>query len=326
MADLQLTLACAPYDHTLALQDGAVKPNGIELTYLARLPLEIFARMLQYQEFDVSELSITSYVRLLDAGDCPFVALPVFPSRVFRHGYIFVNTQRGIAGAADLAGKRGGVPDYGMAAAVYVRGLLEHEYGVKPSQVEWVQGGAAPPPEALPPDVRITPAPPGRDLGDLLAQGEIDFLVAPFPPSSFRRGAPTVARLFPDYKTAEQDYYRRTRIYPIMHLVVIRRVLYEAHPWVALSLYQAFCAAKERGYRRLLELGSAKATMAWLQPALDEEIALFGRDRWPYGVEPNRPTLEALLGYLQEQGLTNRRVEVDELFAPSTAGDAPSIG
>ena len=141
MADLPLTLACGAYDHTQALQDGTVKPDGIELTYLARLPLEIFSRMLRYQEFDVAELSFTSYLALLDRGDCPFVAIPVFPSRVFRHSYIFINTERGIAGPADLAGKRGGVPDYGMAAAVYVRGLLQHEYGVRPSDVEWVQGG-----------------------------------------------------------------------------------------------------------------------------------------------------------------------------------------
>jgi 4,5-dihydroxyphthalate decarboxylase len=326
MADLRLTLACGAYDHTLALQDGSVKPDGIELTYLARLPLEIFARMLLHQEFDVSEMSLTTYVALLDRGDCPFVAIPVFPSRVFRHGYIFVNTERGIERPADLAGRRGGVPDYGMAAAVWVRGLLQHEYGVRPSQVEWVQGGAARLERPLPPDVRLTRAPARTDLDTLLAQGEIDFLVAPFPPSSFRRGVPTVGRLFPDYKTVEQDYYRRTRIYPIMHVVVIRRALYERHPWMALSLYQAFCAAKERGYRRLLELGSAQATMAWLQPALDEEQALLGRDHWPYGVEANRPTLAALLQYLPEQGLTDRQVAVEELFAPSTVGNVPGVG
>ena len=246
MADLQLTLACGPYDRTLALQDGSMKPDGIELTYVARQPAEIFWRMLQYQEFDVSELSLSNYTSLVDSGRCPFMAIPVFPSRVFRHGYVFVNTKCGINKPADLVGKRGGVPEYTMTAAVYARGMLEHEYGVSPSQVEWVQGRAERIERRLPPDVRVTPAPIGQDLGELLDWGEIDFLVTANNPASFRRGSANVARLFPDYKSVEQDYYRRTRIYPIMHTVVIRREIYDAHPWVALSLYQAFCAAKDR--------------------------------------------------------------------------------
>lgn len=323
MGDLSLTLACGPYDRTLALQDGSVKPDGIELTYLARQPAEIFWRMLRYREFDVSELSLSNYVSLMDGGDCPFVAIPVFPSRVFRHGYIFINTERGIHAPADLAGRRGGVPDYTMTAAVYARGMLEHEYGVRPSQVRWVQGRADRIARRPPPEVQITPAPAGQDLGDLLERGEIDFLVTANNPLCFRRGAPNVRRLFPNYKEVEQEYYRRTRIYPIMHTVVIRRDIYDAHPWVALSLYQAFCAAKERCYRLLVESGSAKASLAWLQPALEEEQALFGPDWWSYGVEANRPSLEALLQYSHEQGLTDRRLNVEELFAPSTLPDIP---
>src|SRR5438874_2542493 len=169
MADLQLTHACGPYDRTLAIQDGSIKPDGIDITYVARQPAEIFWRMLQYQEFDVSELSLSNYTTLIDRGDAPFIAIPVFPSRVFRHGYIFINTDSGIREPKDLIGKRGGVPEYTMTAAVYARGMLEHEYGVAPSQVEWVQGRTERISRQLPPDVTLTQGPPGRDLGDLLA-------------------------------------------------------------------------------------------------------------------------------------------------------------
>jgi 4,5-dihydroxyphthalate decarboxylase len=323
MPDLRLTLACGPYDRTLALQDGTIKPDGIELTYVARQPAEIFWRMLQYQEFDVSEMSLSNYTSLVDRGDAPFIAIPVFPSRVFRHGYIFVNANKGIKTAADLIGKRGGVPEYTMTAAVYIRGLLEHEYGVKPSQVEWVQGRAERIQRTLPPDVKVTQGTPGEDLGDLLERGDIDFLITANNPVSFRRGAGAVQRLFPNYKELEIDYYRRTKIYPIMHTVVIRRDIYDAHPWVALSLYQAFAAAKERCYRLIAETGSAKATLAWLQSAIEEEQEVFGPDWWAYGVNATRPSIDALLQYSHEQGLTDRRLGVDELFAPSTLRDIP---
>jgi 4,5-dihydroxyphthalate decarboxylase len=323
MVDLHLTLACGPYDRTQALQDGTIKPDGIELTYLARQPAEIFWRMLQYQEFDVSELSLSNYTTLVDRGNAPFIAIPVFPSRVFRHGYIFVNTNSGIKEPRDLIGKRGGVPEYTMTAAVYARGMLEHEYGVRPSDVEWVQGRAERITRALPAEVKVTPGPPGRDLGDLLEAGEIDFMMTANNPVSFRRGAPNVQRLFPDYKTVEQDYYTRTRIYPIMHTVVIRRDVYDANPWVALSLYQAFSAAKDRCYALIGETGSAKASLAWLQPAIEEEQAIFGPDWWSYGANANRPSIDALLQYSHEQGLSDRRLTVDELFAPSTLRDIP---
>jgi 4,5-dihydroxyphthalate decarboxylase len=322
MGDLRLTLACGPYDRTLALQNGTVKPDGIELTYLPLQPAEIFWRMLQYQEFDVSELSLSNYTTLLDAGECPFVAIPVFPSRVFRHGYFFINADAGIQGPADLAGKRGGVPEYSMTAAVYGRGLLEHEYGVRPSQVEWVQNRTDRIARPLPSNVSITHA-PGQELGDLLERGEIDFLLTANNPLSFRRGSPKVRRLFPDYKAAEQEYYRRTRIYPIMHTVVVRRDIYARHPWVALSLYRAFWQAKQRCYHLMTETGSAKASLAWLQPAIEEEQALFGADWWAYGLEANRPTLEALTQYVHEQGLSDRRVAIEELFAPVTLQDVP---
>ena len=239
MANLRLTLACGPYDRTQALRDGTITPEGIELNYITLQPAEIFWRMLQFQEFDVSEMSLSNYTSLASGANSPFIAIPVFPSRVFRHGYFFINTNAGIEKPADLAGKRGGVPEYSMTAAVYMRGLLQHEYGVKPTQVEWVQGRTDRLGRALPRDIKLTQAPAGTELGDLLEKGEIDFLMTANNPLSFRRGSPNVRRLFPNYMELEKDYYRRTKIYPIMHTVVIRREIYDRDPWVALSLYKA---------------------------------------------------------------------------------------
>ncbi len=323
MADLRLTFACGPYDRTQALRDGTIKPEGIEITYLPLQPAEIFWRMLQYKEFDVSEMSLSNYTTLVASGASPFMAIPVFPSRVFRHGYFFINTKKGISSPADLKGKRGGVPEYSMTAAVYMRGLLQHEYGIKPSDIEWVQGRADRLGHALPDGIRLTQAPDGSELGDLLERGEIDFLMTANNPLSFRRGAPTVKRLFPNYREVEQDYYRRTKIYPIMHTVVVRRDLYERDPWIALSIYKALCRAKDYSFRMLAEAGSPKASFAWLQPLLEEEQSIIGKDWYPYGIEANRPTIEALLQYTHEHGLTPRRVKIEELFAPSTLRDIP---
>src|SRR5579872_7377145 len=271
MANLRLTLACGPYDRTQALRDGTIRPEGIELTYLTLQPAEIFWRMLQFREFDISEMSLSNYTSLVSGGNSPFIAIPVFPSRVFRHGYFFINTKKGIKRPEDLAGRRGGVPEYSMTAAVYMRGLLQHEYGIRPSSIEWVQGRADRLGRQLPGDIRLTQAPARTELGDLLDCGDIDFLMTANNPLSFRRGSANVARLFPDYAAAEKDYFRRTRIYPIMHTVVIRREIYDRDPWVAQSLYKALCTAKDRCYALLAEHGSPKVSSAWLQPLLEEE-------------------------------------------------------
>jgi 4,5-dihydroxyphthalate decarboxylase len=323
MADLRLTFACGPYDRTQALRDGTIRAEGIELTYLPLQPAEIFWRMLQYKEFDASEMSLSNYTTTIGAGNSPFIAIPVFPSRVFRHGYFFVNTSKGITKPADLKGKRGGVPEYSMTAAVYMRGMLEHEYGVKPSDVEWVQGRADRLGHALPSNIRLTQAPAGTELGDLLERGEIDFLMTANNPLSFRRRAGNVKRLFPNYAEVEKDYYRRTKIYPIMHTVVIRREIYDRNPWVALSLYKALSQAKEYSYRMVAEFGSPKVSSAWLQPLLEEEQEIIGKDWYPYGIEANRPSIEALLQYSHEHGLSPRRIKLEELFAPSTMRDIP---
>jgi 4,5-dihydroxyphthalate decarboxylase len=323
MSNLRMTFACGPYDRTQALRDETIRPEGIDLTYITLQPAEIFWRMLQYREFDASEMSLSNYTSLVSAGNAPFIAVPVFPSRVFRHGYFFINSKKGIEKPADLKGKRGGVPEYSMTAAVYMRGLLQHEYGVKPADVEWVQGRTDRLGRKLPPEIRLIQAPAGSELGDLLERGEIDFMMTANNPLSFRRGARTVRRLFPNYKELEQDYYRRTKIYPIMHTVVIRREIYERNPWVALSLYKALCRAKDYSYGLLAETGSPKASLAWLQPLLEEEQAIIGPDWFPYGIEKNRPTIDALLQYTHEHGLTDRRLAIEELVAPSTLRDIP---
>ncbi len=323
MANLRLNFACGPYDRTQALRDGTIQPDGIDLNYLALQPAEIFWRMLQFKEFDASELSFSNYTTLVSEGNPPFIAVPAFPSRVFRHGYFFINTNKGITSGADLKGKRGGVPEYSMTAAVYMRGLMQHEFGVKPSDVEWVQGRADRLGRKLPSDVPLTQAPAGTELGDLLERGEIDFLITANNPLSFRRGAKNVRRLFPNYAEMEKDYYRRTKIYPIMHTVVIRRDIYERDPWAAVSLYKAMCEAKERCYRLLQEAGAPKASFAWLQPMIEEEQAIIGNDWYPYGIEQNKPSIEALLQYTHEQGLSVRRLTIAELFAPSTMRDIP---
>jgi 4,5-dihydroxyphthalate decarboxylase len=323
MAHLRLNFACGPYDRTQALRDGTINPEGIELNYLTMQPAEIFWRMLQFKEFDASEMSLSNYTTLVSEGNPPFIAVPAFPSRVFRHGYFFINTAKGITSGADLKGKRGGVPEYSMTAAVYMRGLMQHEFGVKPSDVEWVQGRADRLGRKLPADIRLTQAQVGSELGDLLERGEIDFLITANNPLSFRRGAKNVRRLFPNYAEMEKDYYRRTKIYPIMHTVVIRRDIYERDPWVAMNLYKALCEAKEHCYRLLLEAGAPKASFAWLQPMIEEEQAIIGRDWYPYGIAQNKPSIEALLQYTHEQGLSQHRLKIEDLFAPSTLRDIP---
>ncbi len=328
MANLRLSLACGPYDRTQALIDGSIRPEGVDLTYLAIQPAEIFWRQLQYGEFDVCEMSLSNYTTLVARALArsqtpPYIAIPVFPSRVFRHGYFFVNPDKGIATPKDLEGKRGGVPEYSMTAAVFMRGLLQHDYGVDLKSIRWLQGRTDRLQHRLPPDVQLEQGDPSLELGDLLEQGEIDFLVTANNPLAFRRGSPKVRRLFPDYVDLEKAYYRRTRIYPIMHTVVIKRTIFDRDPWVAMSLYKAFCAAKDRCYRLLRETGSPKASFAWLQPMIEQEQAIFGQDWYAYGVEASRPTLEALLLYTHEHGLTEQRLNIEDLFAPATLKDIP---
>ena len=323
MSRLPLTFASCKYDRMEALRSGDVAADGIDLDMrVFKAGREIFDRMVGGREFDVAELSASEFISLAGRGDCPFVALPVFPSRVFRHGYIFVNTRAGIQAPKDLEGKRIGVPLYTQTAAIWVRGHLAHQYGVRLDTIRWVQGAVETggshgkphaPPLLKPANVEINAS--GRSLEDLLAAGEIDALVGSRKPPLLGR-APEIARLFPDFRAIEREFYTRTKIFPIMHLIAMRRVLHEQHPWIAANLYRAFVASKERALARMRYGGSLAVMLPWLMSEVEEVDALFGGDAWPYGVEPNRPTLEALVQHMVEQNLIARAMPIDDLFVP----------
>jgi 4,5-dihydroxyphthalate decarboxylase len=322
MPSLPITFACGLYDRMLALQTGDIKPDGIDLNFLAiDNPREIFDRMSNRLEFDACEMSSSEFISRYAAGKLPFVGLPVFASRVFRHGFIVVN-RTFVKTPADLAGKRIGVPLYTQTAALFVRGLMQHDLGIDLSGIEWVQGAVNEPgaygnPAVMPllKPVKITPNQTGKSLSDLLAKGEIQAIIGSNLPDSLKRH-PDVVRLFPDYRAREQDYFRRTRIFPIMHLVVIRNDVYERHPEVAKSLYKAFTAAKDRAWEKMRYAGTLRYMLPWLPADVEEIDELFGGDCWPYGVEPNRPTLEALVNYMAEQGLIPAPVAIEKLFVP----------
>ncbi|HEY4404033.1 MAG TPA: PhnD/SsuA/transferrin family substrate-binding protein [Xanthobacteraceae bacterium] len=322
MPNLKLTLACWDSDRTRPLIDGRVRPEGIDLDIKVLRPRQTFQRMLDDQEFHVSELSLASYAALKGRGACPFVAIPVALSKIFRHSCIYVRTDAGIAAPADLKGKRVGTSQYSATALVFMRGLLQHEYGVAPSALHWFMGGlntfTEQPliPLNLPKDVRLDFLPAGKTLEGLFDAGELDALLSIYIPSLFRTGSPRIARLFPNFKQVEQDYYRRTRIFPIMHIVVLREDVYQEHPWAARSIYQAFAAAKELAVAGLHDSDALQLALPWLLDHVEEAWRVFGKDFWSYGLEPNRPTLAALGRYVHEQGLSPRVVSPDELFAP----------
>jgi 4,5-dihydroxyphthalate decarboxylase len=316
-----LTFACGRYDRMLPLLTGEVKVEGVDLTYLPiDSPRAIFDRMAGGEAFDLSEMSLSEYISRYVAGECPFVALPVFPSRIFRHSMIAVNRNR-IKTPADLAGKRIGVPLYTMTAAVYVRGLLEHDYGVDLSGVQWVQGSinhatghGSPTVMPLLRKANIAQNTGDRSLSDLFDAGELDAVSGTDMPDAMRTN-PDLVRLFPNFRAVEQDYFRRTHIFPIMHTVVMRRSVYESDPTLAPRLFAAFEAAKAVVLERMRYVGTLAYMLPWMIDDVDEIDRVFGGDCWPYGVEPNRPTLEALTTYLYEQGLTARTVPVEDLFA-----------
>jgi 4,5-dihydroxyphthalate decarboxylase len=321
MPNLKLTLACWDYDRTRPLIDGRVKPEGIDLDIKLLRPRQTFQRMLDDKEFHVSELSLSSYTALKGRGDCPFVAVPVALSKIFRHSCIYVRTGAGIKKPEDLKGKRVGTSQYSSTALVYMRGMLQHDYGVKPSDMHWFMGGlntfTEQPliPLDLPKDVKLDFLATGQTLEKMFAAGELDALLSIYIPSLFLEGSPQIARLFPNYKEVEQDYYRRTKIFPIMHTVVVREDVHREHPWVAKSIYKAFCEAKEVAVETLYDTDALMVALPWLLDHVEEAWRVFGKDYWAYGLEPNRPTLAAIGRYVHEQGLSPRIVEVDELFA-----------
>ncbi len=309
MPDLRLTLACWDYDRSRPLIDGRVKPEGIDLDIKVLRPRETFPRMLDKQEFDVSEMSLASYASLKGKGACPFVAIPVALSKIFRHGCIYVRPGAGIRTPQDLKGKRVGTTQYGSTGLVFIKGMLAHDHGVAAEDIHWL-------PLSLPATIEIDFLPAGKTLEAMMAAGELDALFSLYIPESFLRGAAHIRRLFADHKAVEQDYYRRTGIFPIMHTVVIRDDVYRKDPWVAQSLYGAFCAARDIALQGLYDTDALHLSLPFLIDHVEETWRVFGKDFWSYGLEPNRPTLAALGDYVHEQYLSPRKVAPEELFAP----------
>ena len=318
---LQLTFACSLYDRMVPLFAGRVQPEGIDLTFLAEEDVRhTFDRMGKDQAFDLSEMSGTELITRLDAGNSPLVAIPVFPSRVFRHSFLFVNHRAGIRTPKDLEGKRIGVPLYTMSAALWIRGVLRDDFGVDFSTVHWIQGAVDKPgghgSPTLPPTIkvaRLEQNQSGRTMWERLVAGEVDALIAPSIPERFGRDA-EVVRLFEDYADVERDYFRRTKIFPIMHMIALRRDRFEAHPFIARSLFDAFERSKELAYEGIREVGALRAMLPLLPAYWEETKRIFGEDPWPYGIEANRPTLEALVRYLHADGLISRVLPIEDLF------------
>jgi 4,5-dihydroxyphthalate decarboxylase len=323
MTNILLTLACEDYDRTRALKDGRIKPEGVELNYLVMPVEEIFWRMMKYEEFDVSELSMGAFLTAAARGRRPFVGIPVFPSRTFRHRCIFVHSGAGIEQPEDLRGKRVGVPEYSMTAAVWLRGLFEHEYGIAPREIHWIQAGEEQPGRKdrvdfeMPPGIRLETK-TDRTLNEMIESGEIDAMMSPRMPTCFVENSTRVRRLFPNYKQVEMDYFRTTGLFPIMHVIVIKRSIYEKEPWVAQTLYKAFCAAKELCMRELYDTNVLRISLPWTSAEYEQTRDLLSADYWPYGLAPNRQNLETLHGYLYEQGLIKQKLNLDELFARET--------
>jgi 4,5-dihydroxyphthalate decarboxylase len=307
MPDLSLSIACGDYDRVAALRDGRVRPEGLSLTFLALSPEEIFFRMIRHAEFDVAELSLSSYVLSLETEDPPFVAIPVFPSRSFRHAGIYVRTDGPIEHPQDLRGARVGVAEYQLTANVWIRGILCDQHAVDPADVTYVVGGLEDPRRiekltlSLPSDVRVEPAPQGQPLAQMLAHGGIDAIYSPREPSTF--GAGGVRYLFADPPAAERAYFNETGLFPIMHVVAIRRSLYERHPWIAQSLMKAFVASRDRAVAELLDGTALKVMLPWLVAQVRDARALLGPDIWSYGLEANHAVIETFLRYSAAQGL-----------------------
>jgi 4,5-dihydroxyphthalate decarboxylase len=315
---LRLSFACGIYDRTEALRTGEAMPKDIDLDFrMIDQPREIFDRMGGKLEFDVSEFSSSEFISRFAGGNCPFVALPVFPARVFRHGYIYINRKAGIRTPKDLEGKRVGVALYTMTAAVWIRGHLAHQFGVDLSTIRWVEGailhagrhGEPSAPPLLKP-ARIEHDPAGRSLSELLAKGEIDALTGTQHPTPH----PDVAPIFPDARAVEREFFQKTKIFPIMHLVVIRRDVHERDPWIAKSLYAAFVEAKKLALKRMHR--GHPYMLPWVHDDIHEIDEVFGGDPYPYGIEPNRPTLQALVDYMAEQHFIAKAQRLEELFVP----------
>ena len=320
MADLPLTLACWDYDRTRPLIDGLVKPRGIDLKVEVLRPRQMFPRMLEKQEFHASELSLASYASLIGRGECPFVAIPVALSKFFRHSCIYVRKGAGIRKPQDLKGKRVGTTQYSSTAVTFMRGMLKDEYGVEARDMHWFMGGLTKPTEAplipldLPPEIRLDFVPEGDTLERMMVEERLDALLSIYIPKLFADEWVGIERLFPDFKTVEKDYYKRTGIFPIMHTIALRQDVVREHPWVPASLYQAFCESRDIALEGLWDTDALRLGLPWLIDHVEEAWRVFGKDFWAYGMKANRPALEAVGRYVHEQHFSPRVVSAEEIW------------
>jgi 4,5-dihydroxyphthalate decarboxylase len=322
MSKLSLTMAIPEYDHTRDVVSGRVPVEGIDLTCLIYPVEEIFYRFIVYKEFDVAEISFAKYSALIAQGNTDFFALPIFPSRVFRHSSIYVRKDGPIKTINDLKGRKVGIPEWAQTAAVYSRGFLQDQYGIELSSIHWVQAGVNQPGRIekvdlkLPKGVEITRI-ADKSLNEMLLSGEIDAALVARAPDAFVKGNPKIRRLFNDFMDVETDYYKKTGIFPIMHAVAVKRDVLDKHPWVARNLFTAFEEAKRRSIERVQEATISLFPIPWYFEHARRGMELLGKDYFPYGIEPNRKTLEAFLKWGHEQGVCKRLVEVDEMFPAS---------
>ncbi len=320
MSNISLTLAITPYDHVADLTSGRIRIEGIDLTCLQLQTEEVFFRTAVYREFDVSEMSMAKYASMRSQGDDSLVAIPVFPSRVPRHSAIYIRRGGAIKQPADLAGKRIGVPEWAETALVYARGLLRHQYGVDLNSIRWFQAGVNDLGRTekvalkLPAGLSLTPV-KDNSLNDMLLAGELDAIMCARAPHAFHEKNSRITRLFEDFLEIEERYVRQTGIFPIMHAVVLRQDVIEKYPWAAMNLFKAFEEAKRRSVERVLSSTASAVPVPWCYERARRDLDVFGKEYWPYGIEPNRTTLEAFLQYADEQGVCHRRMKPEEIFA-----------
>lgn len=324
MAKLQLSLGVCDYDRTRAVLDGRAPVEGCDIIGVAVEPEEAFHRAFRFQEFDITEMSLSSHTMMTSRGQNDYVAIPAFVSRLFRHSGVYVRTDRGIRSGADLAGKKIGLPEYQITANVWIRGILQDDFGLRPASVHWRRGGLEDAgrgeraPIKLPADIDLQQIPDDKTLSGMLESGELDGLISARAPSCFLRGAPNVDRLFPNYRETEADYFRRTGIFPTMHVIGIRKALVDQHPWLPVSIFKAFINAKEFAMYELGQIGHLFNSLPWGVAEFEDARKLMGDDYWSYGYEANKHVLETFTRYHHEQGLSARKVAPEELFAESS--------
>lgn len=326
MSRLRLTIMTGHYDRIDPLREGRVQVEGCDINYLCMGPEEGFYRALTNKEFDITELSFSSYIISRSRGISNYIAVPVFLSRMFRHSAIYIRRDAGIRVPEDLKGRAVGVPVYAMTASLWVRGMLADEYGVMPGDIKWLTGGLEEPgrygkyPLNLPPHIHVEAIPTDRTLSDMLSKGEITALVSARAPSCFN--GKKIVRLFPDFRTQEKDYYRKTKLFPIMHGLAIREDLVQREPWLPSSIYKAFLEAKRIAVEDNRDVAALKVTAPWIAAELEETEALMGRDFWKYGFKQNLAELEVMTRWSFEQGLAVRKLDPKELFHPATLEQA----